>query len=241
VNQDSRASSPSVAEVKIHDRPRRPLRVAGAQHLGAPASAMSSGDSTSRNWAADIDPAHRPERQCRAERRGALRQQRARSCSRTKSGAISLTVASAAIACSQADCSSANPCSHGSGGTDSGAGPTQRSQRAGGAASHHEPQVARRPLQARYHGLPVDQAPRQLQGRPPARRGRNQQLAGAQLRAPEELHAGFIELVRLVEDRDAHRSAAIRPCRIRERQVGKEQVVVDHHHIGRERFAARRG
>ena len=65
-----------------------------------------------------------------------------------------------------------------------------------------------------------------------------ERLPGAELHA-EELHAGLVELVRLVEDHDAHRRQQLGHARFAHRQVGEEQMMVDDHHVGRQRLAPR--
>jgi hypothetical protein len=102
----------------------------------------------------------------------------------------------------------------------------------------HQPQVAGRALQTRGDGGPVGQAARELQAGGQHVAAEVQQLAGGDLVA-QELHAGLIELVGLVEDRHPHRRQQFRHTRFAHRQVGKEQVVVDHDHVGGQRLAPR--
>jgi hypothetical protein len=56
---------------------------------------------------------------------------------------------------------------------------------------------------------------------------------------PQKLHAGLVELVRLVEDRHAHRGQQLGHARFAHGQVGKEQVVIDDHHVGSQGLAPR--
>ncbi len=93
-------------------------------------------------------------------------------------------------------------------------------------------QLARGMLDGRHHLLPVDQAAGQLQAGGQHVPREIQQLSGGQVGA-QELHTGFVELVRFIEDRDAHRRQQLGHTGFTHRQVGKKQVVVDHHHVGR--------
>jgi hypothetical protein len=63
-------------------------------------------------------------------------------------------------------------------------------------------------------------------------------LPAGQLLA-QELDAGLVELVRLVEHDHAHAGQQLGHARFADRQVGKEQVVIDHHHVGRHGLAPR--
>ena len=74
--------------------------------------------------------------------------------------------------------------------------------------------------------------------RPAGRAPRSISLRRAQRRA-EELHAGFDQLVRLVEDRGVDGRQQFGDAAVAQRHVGEEQVVVDDHQVGRHRFAPR--
>jgi hypothetical protein len=63
-------------------------------------------------------------------------------------------------------------------------------------------------------------------------------LRGAQAQA-EKLHAGFHQLVGLVEHRCVHRGQELGHAGVAQRQVGKKEMVVDDHQVGRHRFAPR--
>ena len=83
------------------------------------------------------------------------------------------------------------------------------------------------------------QAARLLQARGQHVARRSRAPARCQLSA-EELHAGLVELVRLVEDRRSRTDGQqFGHAGFAHRQVGEEQVVVDHHHVGRQRLAPR--
>ena len=85
---------------------------------------------------------------------------------------------------------------------------------------------------------PGAQAARLLQARGQQVAREVDHLAGAELRA-EELHAGFDQLVRLVEHRRIDRRQQLGHAAVAQRHVGKEQVVVDDHQVGRHRVAPR--
>jgi hypothetical protein len=106
------------------------------------------------------------------------------------------------------------------------------------ALARHQPQFTRRMFHAGHQLLPVDQAARLLQPGGQCVAREIEQLPGAQMQA-EELHAGLVELVRLVEDGDAHRGQQFGHARFAHGQVGEHQMVVHHHHIGRQRLAPR--
>ncbi len=86
--------------------------------------------------------------------------------------------------------------------------------------------------------LPVQQAARQLQAGAQHVARKIKQLPRRQV-FPQKLHAGFIELVRLVKDGDPHRRQQLGHTGFADRQVGKKQVVIDDHHVRRQSFPAR--
>ena len=53
----------------------------------------------------------------------------------------------------------------------------------------------------------------------------------------QELHAGLIDLVRLVKHHHTHRGQQLGHARLAHRNIGKKQVVVDDHNVGRQRLA----
>ena len=55
----------------------------------------------------------------------------------------------------------------------------------------------------------------------------------------QKLQTGFVELVRFVEDHRLHGRQQLRHTGLAHRQVGKEKMVVDHHHIRGKRLAPR--
>ena len=85
-------------------------------------------------------------------------------------------------------------------------------------------------LKATGKPMPVDQPSGQLQ---PS----SQQIAHQieHLRRPQalaqELHAGLIELVGLIENHHSHRWQQLGYARLAHRHIGKKQVVIDHHHV----------
>ena len=115
-----------------------------------------------------------------------------------------------------------------------------RPAQAAGAAhlAHGHAQVARGHLHAAGQLRPVAQAARLLQAGTEHVAREVEQLARRQLLS-EKLNARLVELVRLVEDRHANRGQQFGHARFADRQVGKEQVVVDDHHVGRHGFAPR--
>ncbi|MCY1517565.1 hypothetical protein D9M68_522510 [compost metagenome] len=102
----------------------------------------------------------------------------------------------------------------------------------------HQAQLTRRTLDPRHQLLPVDQPARMLQARAEHVAREIERLPAAELRA-QELHAGLVELVRLVEHDDAHGRQQLGHAGLAHREVGKEQVVVDDHDVGRQRLAPR--
>ena len=94
------------------------------------------------------------------------------------------------------------------------------------------------PAPGHLHALPVRKTARLVQpgGKQIARAV--EQLPGGEL-APKKLHANLIELVRFVEHHHAHARQQLGHTGFTHPQVGKKQMVVDHHHIGRQRLAPR--
>ena len=157
VNQLSLASDPNVADVKIQERC---IGCTGSDAIPSAssalpegtlskrvftASAMSSGDSTSRNCVPTST--HRTAVPLQAAAKRALRSasSTARSCRRPKSGAISLTVSSARMASSHAVCTVCNAPDHSAPSTPSGLPSVQRSL----APGHDWPTTSRRSRAAR--------------------------------------------------------------------------------------------
>ena len=128
MNQLSFASSPSVAEVKIQARREScASSLPWRKSLSCTALAMSSGDSTRRSWVPTSTQRTDPGGQARAKLSARWTRTAARSCRRTKSGAISLNVSSTSMAPAQAWRSASSASSQGCTGTWSGASPAQRS------------------------------------------------------------------------------------------------------------------
>ena len=55
----------------------------------------------------------------------------------------------------------------------------------------------------------------------------------------QKLQTGFVELVRFVKDHRLHGRQQLRHTGLAHRQVGKEKMVVDHHHVRCKRLAPR--
>lgn len=109
---------------------------------------------------------------------------------------------------------------------------------AGPLLADRKPQLARGAFDGRHQLLPVDQPARMLQAGTEQVARKVQGLPAAELRT-QELHAGFVELVGLVEHHHAHGRQQFRHAGLAHREVGEEQVMVDDHHIGRQRLAPR--
>jgi hypothetical protein len=55
----------------------------------------------------------------------------------------------------------------------------------------------------------------------------------------EKLHAGLHQLMSLVENRGVDRGQQLGHATVAQRQVGKEQMVIDHHQVSGHRLAPR--
>ena len=88
------------------------------------------------------------------------------------------------------------------------------------------------------HGMPIHQTTGQLQAHGQRIARQLKQLHGRQLFA-EKVHPNFIQLMGLVKHRDPHGRQQLGHTRLAHRHVGKKQMVVDDHHIGRHGFFAR--
>ena len=63
-----------------------------------------------------------------------------------------------------------------------------------------------------------------------------EQLAGRDVLS-QELNAGLVELMGFIKNRDAHARKQLRHARLAHGEIGKKQMMVDDHHIGRQGFA----
>ena len=103
------------------------------------------------------------------------------------------------------------------------------------ARPHGNPQIGSGLLDAARHHVPVGQTTGMLQTSGQNVTGEIQHLPRGQLHA-HELHTDFIDLVRLVKHHDPHGWQQLGHARLPHGHIGKEQMVVDHHHIRRQRF-----
>jgi len=102
--------------------------------------------------------------------------------------------------------------------------------------AEHQPQIPGGTLHAASQALPIRQAARLLQAGGQHVAGAIEQLASRQMNA-QKLHPDLVDLVGLIENRHPHRWQQLRHARLAHREIGKEQVVVDHHHIRRHGLA----
>ena len=237
VNQLRRSSSPSVAEVKI--QALRRLRHLLAQRIADVERRLDQARLVRR---AGRSSGLCPRAGRLAELAGELAPAAAaRSARRTKSGAISLTVSSAAPARLQRVRRRARARPRKA--VVAGAlGPAQLEAGARRRASvpvGGQAQLARRVVAARPRAPATARGRAPAAGRPPSMsRAKSITCAGAERRA-EELHAGLAELVRLVEDRHLDARQQLGHAAVAQRHVGEEQVVVDDDQVGRHRLAPR--
>ena len=99
-------------------------------------------------------------------------------------------------------------------------------------------QVARGPVARRSEFLPRRQTASLLQACAKHVTGKVNHL-GAAKRGAQELDSGLRQLMRLVEHRHVDAGQQLCHAGVTQRHVSKKQMVVDHHQVGRHRFATR--
>ena len=97
--------------------------------------------------------------------------------------------------------------------------------------AHHQAQLAGGVFQRVHQTLPVDQPPRFNQTRSQGVAAKIEQLRAGQA-LPQKLHAGFIELVRLVQNHDIGVRQQLAKAFFFDGHIRKQQVVVDDHDLG---------